>query len=276
MLAAPLAGQQSGFPTRPLGAAAVALGDGGGSPTAPDAVFLNPARAVGARGLFGSYLLHESTGLRGNAIGVGVQAGLPLVLTVWKYEVADLFDDALIAIDPSLAAFGAYVTGMDLTVGFRAAGLAIGAGTSAEFQRTVGRRSERVAGRVGVHRATPTTTLGLSWTNAMSSTPFTGGSQGAARANFGWNPVARPVGVTVGVDLYWSRADGQTDASTYALVGPASLKWLAGWRWTDQQLTSGIMLRVGTLTLAIAREFGGRDVLGGLTVLTLVAGRPGG
>jgi hypothetical protein len=45
---------------------------------------------------------------------------------------------------------------------------------------------------------------------------------------------------------------------------------MAAWRWTDRQLTVGMLLQVERFSLTVGREFGSDTVLGGLTALTFM------
>ena len=272
LVAAPLAAQSSGFPTRPLSAGPTALGDGGSSPTALDAVFLNPARVAGRSGLAATYLIQEETGLRGSSLAIGFRAGLPVAVTVWKYDVGDLFDDALLAADPSLEALGVYTTGADLAVGMPKGAWALGVGVSGEFSHTLGRNRQRFASRAGAFYDGATLTAGLSWTNGMERNPLVGLRTGMARATISWRPSLGPTTLELGHGGAWLVAEGRLDFVSSVMIGPKPLQILAGWRWGNRQFTGGLLMRLSLASVAVAREFGGRDALGGLTVLTAALG----
>lgn len=262
------AGQDGGFPSYPLTAGTVAAGDAGTSLHALDGVFLNPARSTAAVGFAATYLTHPETGLRGYALSAGFRMVLPAVLSVWKYEVADLFDEALLRTDPSLASVGIYTTGLDVALAIPIGPVAIGAGTTAEFQRQLTVDHQRFGTRLGVAIERPLGLLGLSWAASPGSTPLSGVGTGTARATGLLRAVRPRVAVQLGAEATWTPSRGDGTLVTGAAVGPPPLRLMAAWRWTDQQLAVGMLVAVERFSLTIGREFGSETVLGGLTALT--------
>jgi hypothetical protein len=267
-LALPLSAQTSGFPTRPLSAVTTAVGDAGTSPFGLDAVFMNPARAAAASGFLATYVTHEQTGLRGYAVSAGFVALVPLTVSVWKYDVGSLFDDELLAADPSLASLGVFTTGMDLAAATSAGSFRVGVGTSVEFQHNLTMESQRFAARLGVLWDEPFGMVALSWAGEPGASPVSGLSSGIARGTVVVRPLRGPVSAEAGLEATWSPSDAGVEISTSALIGPAPLRIIAGWRWSAMQPAAGMILRVDKFAIAVAREFSGEDALGGLTVLT--------
>jgi hypothetical protein len=264
----PLSAQSGGFPDRPLTAGTVAAGDAGTSPNPLDAVFLNPARTVGASQLMASYLVHEETGLRGYALMAAFKAGIPVALSIWKYEAANLFDEELLAADPTLASLGVFTTGLDVAAAVPIGSLAFALGVSAEFQHTLAVDDQRFGTRVGVAVDEPIGLLGLSWTGHAGRSPLSDFDAGTARATTIIRPLRGPMLVQLGLEVAWSPGDDRLAFINSVAAGPGPLKAIAGWRWNDRQATLGITLQVERLALTVGRELGSGTVIGGLTALT--------
>jgi len=261
---APLAAQSSGFPERPLAASVVAGGDAGTSSNHLDAVFLNPARAAVGKGIAMGYVTHPETGLRGYSLSGAFHAVLPVALSVWRYEVADLFDEELLVSDPSLASLGVFATGVDLAIAARIGAVLVGAGSSVEFQRNLTVDRQRLSSRLGVGLDLASWMAGASWTT-LPGEP----SDGVGRVMLLAKPLRTPWILETGFEATWSSADGRWGLSTSVLAGHPALKMIFGWRWHDMQPAAGMLLSVDRVSLGVAREFGGRTTVGGLTALTV-------
>ena len=267
-LALPLSAQSGGFPLRPLSAATTAAGDAGTSPFGLDAVFFNPARAASASGFQATYATHEATGLRGYALSAGFVALVPLAVSVWRYDVGDLFDEELLAADPSLASLGVFTTGIDLAAAGSIGPFRVGAGASAEFEHNLTLDRQRFAARVGVLWDHPAAMVALAWTGQAGASPVSELGSGAARGTVVVRPFRGAVAAEAGMEATWRPSHRAVEISTNAVVGPAPLRVIVGWRWSAMQPAAGMILSVDRFTVAVAREFAGTDVLGGLTVVT--------
>jgi hypothetical protein len=264
--ASSLGAQSAGFPPRALPAGTIAAGDAATAPNGLDAIFLNAARVVTASGFAATYLAHDETGLRGYALSAGFELGVPVALSVWKYEVAGLFDDDLLAADPGLASLGVFTTGLDLVTGARIGLLDVGIGSSLEFQHTLAVEHRRASARVGVATDRRGWMAGLAFGTLPEGSLLSGPAVG--RGTLVVKPLRATILVEVGLEATWTSTGNRSTFTNSALVGTGALRLLAGWRWADRQPTAGILLNVERFSLGVAREFGGRETIGGLTVLT--------
>ncbi|HEX9729665.1 MAG TPA: hypothetical protein VGA37_14270 [Gemmatimonadales bacterium] len=266
--AAVVRGSQS-FPTTPLDAELVS-GGGVGAGGSPTTVFLNPANAVMDPAVEFSFSVQDVTGLRGKSLLVGFQAGVHGTFAFWRYDVADLFDEELIAADPGLGALTVGVTGVGAALGVPIGRWRIGAVWSVQMLDNLGGRSEEAAMAVGMKHDADTWAAGIVAARTLFTFDDAGPAGNLVRAGLQVTPLRRLARAILAADLSWSRRNGLEAADTWIVVPVGVASFRFGRRWMTGQVTTGVQVAVRGITLQIAQEFAGRKSVGNLRIVSAV------
>lgn len=142
--------QAGAFPAHMMSPVLVAAGGNVAATSRLGVIGLNPGSGAFARGFEIDVGSFPQTELGGASVMIAAGRRLGVVVGAWSYDVKNLFDDDLIALDPSLAGLSATSVGFTSGLTFRSGGFGIGILATRRAQSIVGAQSAASALSAGV------------------------------------------------------------------------------------------------------------------------------